>query len=105
MLSSRTKVGRMMDEVSLILYSTEGCHLCEEAEALLRVVKGTLPLLSWQVVDIANDDALFQKYGWLIPVLSLPKASETDALCELRWPFDGPALVAFLNESGLAAQS
>lgn len=94
-----------MDEVSLILYSTEGCHLCEEAEALLRVVKETSPLLTWQVVDIANDDALFQKYGWLIPVLSLPTANATDADFELRWPFDGPALVAFLRDSGFAAQS
>jgi hypothetical protein len=77
----------------LILYSTEGCHLCEEAEALLRGLQSYDASLRWQVVDIALDDALFERYGWLIPVLR--DASER----ELRWPFDGAQLVEFLGWS------
>jgi hypothetical protein len=43
------------------------------------------------VVDIADDDDLFERYGWLIPVLRAPGAAE------LRWPFDALALRAFLQ--------
>ena len=94
-----------MDEVSLILYSTEGCHLCDEAEMLLRAAKEHAPVLAWRVVYIANDDALFQKYGWLIPVLHWPGANAGDVGSELHWPFDGPALLTFLEASGLMHQS
>lgn len=75
----------------LTLYSTVGCHLCEEAEALLA---STLPAPGrrrWQVVDIADDDALFARYGWHIPVLRRADGEE------LRWPFDAEALRAFLQ--------
>ena len=85
-----------MDEVSLILYSTEGCHLCEDAEALLRAAQAQHSSLHWTVIDIANDDVLFEKYGWLIPVLRLQESAE-----ELRWPFDGPALIGFLRDAGV----
>jgi len=74
----------------LTLYSTTGCHLCEEAEALLALALAAGTGRPWQVVDIADDDALFQRYGWHIPVLR--RADET----ELRWPFDADDLRAFL---------
>lgn len=77
--------------MSLVLYSTEGCHLCEEAEALLRVARNVLPGLNWEVVDIANDDALFKAYGWHIPVLRNAQGRE------LRWPFDPVTLKDFLE--------
>lgn len=82
------------------LYSTSGCHLCEEAEALLRHARQRRATLDWQVVDIADDDALFERYGWLIPVLHARSGSATNAPAtdeELRWPFDGAALEAFLE--------
>jgi len=76
----------------LTLYSTEGCHLCEEAEALLEGERsGSRPLLTWTVVDIAVDDTLFARYGWHIPVL---RRDEGD---ELRWPFDAASLRSFLD--------
>lgn len=74
-----------------ILYSTVGCHLCEEAEALLAAQQTQDPALAWRVVDIADDDALFARYGWHIPVL------RADDARELRWPFDEAALKAFLG--------
>lgn len=76
--------------LTLALYSTEGCHLCEEAEHLLHGAATRRPGLSWEVVDIANDDSLFERYGWLIPVLAC------DGAGELHWPFDAEALEAFL---------
>lgn len=86
----------------LILYSTPGCHLCDDAEALLQDLRqadvcqasvypaNRSATLEWRVVDIANDDALFERYGWLIPVLQQLDGTE------LRWPFDAHQLMTFL---------
>jgi hypothetical protein len=57
------------------------------------------PGLRWEVVDIANDDSLFERYGWLIPVLAC------DGAGELRWPFDAEALAAFLPEASASASN
>ncbi len=77
--------------MELTLYSTEGCHLCDEAESLLQAERGVRPALAWVVVDIAGDDDLFERYGWLIPVIKDGQGRE------LRWPFDGEALRGFLD--------
>lgn len=66
---------------SLILYSTEGCHLCESAERLLRSMP-ELRRTAVDVVDIVDDDALLSRYGATIPVIA------TDAGAELAWPFN-----------------
>lgn len=73
----------------LTLYSTEGCHLCEDAEALLELLKQRQPQLRWSVVDIADKDELFERYGWSIPVVRDPGGRE------LSWPFDLQALESF----------
>jgi glutaredoxin len=69
------------------LYGTTCCHLCEEAEAVLREVG-----IETDYVDIADDDELLEKYGIRIPVL---KREDTGA--ELGWPFDVAAIVRFLE--------
>lgn len=73
------------------LYGTTGCHLCEHAEALL------LPWVAqgWQVelVDIAEDDDLLERWGTAIPVLQAARQGST--LC---WPFDASALQQFLEQ-------
>lgn len=67
------------------LYTTLGCHLCEEAHGMLSYMLQNDAQLgnqfAVQLVEIANDDALVEKYGIRIPVLSI----ETQ---ELGWPFD-----------------
>lgn len=74
-----------------ILYGTSGCHLCDEAEAILS------PLLFAQCtiecIDISDSDELLERYAILIPVL---KRLRDDA--ELRWPFDSGAAQRFLIE-------
>ena len=77
---------------TLILYSTLGCHLCEEAKALL------MPLLvrsRWQLqeVDIAEDDDLLANYGIRIPVLSIPSVGE------LNWPFTTEDIISRLGDA------
>ena len=73
----------------LTLYGTLGCHLCELAEQQLCmwVEQG------WQVelVDIADDDQLFERFSLAIPVL---QHNASGAL--LHWPFDAAAVEIFL---------
>ena len=64
----------------LSLYGTTGCHLCDEAETLLRKVAASRPV-EWRYVDIALDEALVGEYGTRIPVLKAEDGRE------LGWPF------------------
>jgi hypothetical protein len=48
------------------LYVREGCHLCEDAAALLDDVLGAD---GWDAVDIGTDDDLLLRYAHRIPVL------------------------------------
>ncbi len=64
----------------LILLGTQGCHLCDKAEGLLRQAAAARAL-QWEYRDIALDEALVSRYGERIPVLVLPDGRE------LGWPF------------------
>lgn len=59
------------------LYTTVGCHLCEQAQAWLRMID---PKLEIQLLDVADDDALIDAYGERIPVICYRGR-------ELAWPF------------------
>jgi hypothetical protein len=72
---------------TLTLLSTEHCTLCEQALDLLLSMP-ELRGLTLEVVDVARDDALLERYGMRLPVLILGAR-------ELDWPF-GPAEVAGL---------
>jgi glutaredoxin len=52
------------------LYSRPGCHLCEDAEHILRTL---LPGAGYhlEVVDIESDDALLRRYMLEIPVVAV----------------------------------
>ncbi len=73
----------------LTLYSTEGCHLCESAERLLRSMP-ELHRVTVDVVDIADDPALLSRYGTSIPVVATADA-------ELAWPFNADDVLHFLS--------
>lgn len=74
----------------LLLYSTLGCHLCEQA---LDVIE---PLLAEQYrlieVDISDSDELVSRYGIRIPVVA-----RCDNHREIDWPFDRQQLLDFLR--------
>lgn len=78
-----------MPDNSVILYSTEGCHLCEQAREQLDVVN-----VSYTVVDIAFDDTLFKRYGVTIPVVKFAES-------ELNWPFQLEQLQTWLEDNGI----
>lgn len=70
----------------VILYTRDGCHLCELAANLLDEAG-----VAWRPVDIDGDAALSERYGLLIPVVRRP-----DAERELAFPFDAEGLACFL---------
>lgn len=72
----------------LVLYSTLGCHLCEEAKAIIH----TDSRVELEVVDIADSKALFTLYGTRIPVVKNPAKG-----AELAWPFDRENYLNWFN--------
>ena len=53
---------------TLVLFSREGCHLCDLVlDALLPVIEGRATL---RIVDIDEDPALMESYGMRVPVLA-----------------------------------
>ena len=78
-----------MSSAALVLFSTQGCHLCEQVVDMLSQLG-----LSAQLIDIAYDDALFERYGVTIPVLKVAEH-------ELNWRFTLEELTNWLEEYGI----
>lgn len=78
----------------LRLYTTLGCHLCEQAEQLL-LEQTTMPGLQWEAVEIAESQELIDAYGVRIPVLQWEANGQ-----ELGWPFSAQQLDQWLRENG-----
>lgn len=77
---------------TLILFTTEACHLCEQAkEQIYSVIDGTTAELV--EIDIADDENLMTRYGTRIPVL---KNAETNTEC--CWPFGREQIQKLLND-------
>ena len=70
----------------LVLYGTEHCHLCEQAESLLHALD-----IPFRQIDIAEVEELLERYGTLIPVLCDAHQRE------LRWPFQADDVRRFLH--------
>lgn len=73
--------------VNVLLFGTAGCHLCDQAKALLKASG-----LAAESVDVAADDALTDRYGSRIPVLR-----RSDSGAEMDWPFDACGLRHFMT--------
>jgi len=80
----------MTANLHLTLYTTSGCHLCNQALALLEpwLAKG----LKLALVDIAEDDLLMVRYGVRIPVVA------SSSGVELGWPFNAKGLANWIND-------
>lgn len=78
---------------SIKLFTTLGCHLCEQAQALLEDYQHTHAcLLQIERVEIALDEKLVEQYGIRIPVLQHGAHGG-----ELAWPFNQEKLKVFLE--------
>jgi glutaredoxin len=54
----------------VVLYGRPGCHLCDDARAVLERIRGELPFALLER-DIETDDALLRAYLERIPVIAL----------------------------------
>ncbi|WP_107852564.1 glutaredoxin family protein [Oceanimonas marisflavi] len=75
--------------MSLTLFSTDGCHLCEQAWSLLEqtgLAAGT------EIKDIIDNDQWLDAYRIRIPVVRRADGAELD------WPFTADDLIAFNQE-------
>ena len=86
----------------LLLYGSSGCHLCEQAEEVLKpvlthineqLIRGGLEeaALVLKVVEITDFPELMERYSLRIPVIKC--AAKAD---ELGWPFDEAQAFDFL---------
>jgi glutaredoxin len=65
------------------LYTRSGCHLCEEAERVLREEQAATPF-QLELVDIDRDPELARRYGVRVPVVAV----DGDDLFEYEVPVD-----------------
>jgi hypothetical protein len=75
----------------LYLYTTVGCHLCEQALVLIEPLATDFSF-QLEAVDIADSDKLIERYGIRIPVLRRPDIDK-----ELGWPFGQQQLRDFFS--------
>lgn len=59
-----------MPPVHVVLYSRPGCHLCDEARAVLEAERARTPF-ALEELDIETDDELVKEYGIRIPVVAI----------------------------------
>lgn len=52
------------------LYTRPGCHLCEEAKREIAAA-GCVELYELEEINIDDDPALRERYGWEIPVVTI----------------------------------
>jgi glutaredoxin len=54
---------------TVVLYTRKGCHLCEEAEAIVRRYQRFLPAI--EIVDIDQAPDLIEKFDTCVPVVEI----------------------------------
>ena len=79
--------------MKIILYTTLGCHLCEQALGLLQHCQARGRSFIIESVEISDSDDLVARYSIRIPVISTASQGQ-----ELGWPFDLESLEAFLDK-------
>ena len=68
--------------LTVIFYTTDDCHLCEEAAALLKKLS-SLRQINIEPIDISASESLIHLYGIRIPVVKNMQSGK-----ELGWPFE-----------------
>lgn len=53
------------------VYTRRGCHLCEDAIAVVRDVADGRPDVTVELVDIDTDPALIERYTIRVPVIAV----------------------------------
>lgn len=74
------------------LYTTLGCHLCEQALAMLEHCHNRNPAFEICEVEISTSESLMAQYGIRIPVVRT-----SNAIDEIGWPFTLDELIDYLS--------
>ncbi len=61
---------RPREDIHVVLYHREGCHLCEDALVLLRREQLRRPF-TLEVIDVDTDAGLAAAYGAQVPVVTV----------------------------------
>jgi len=77
-------------DMKLRFYTTDGCHLCDEAWALINPIAQRRGL-TLEYVEIMDDPQAEARFAESIPVLE-----RSDQEQPLHWPFDTAAIYRFL---------
>ncbi|MEY3411240.1 MAG: hypothetical protein RL593_816 [Pseudomonadota bacterium] len=80
----------------LTLYGTSACHLCEDAEQIIRAALPTNLANQLIVKDITDHDELYNQYQLTIPVLNIQPNN-----IELHWPFTVNQVIELLIQHGI----
>lgn len=75
--------------MNLTLFSTDGCHLCDQAWSLLEQIGLSN---TTNIEDIINNEQWLAAYAVRIPVLRREDGAE------LGWPFTAADIIAFNRE-------
>jgi len=83
-----------ISQTEIKLYTTLGCHLCEQALAMFDYLCQHNPDINnrytIKLVEISESDNLVEEYGIRIPVLAKSNS-------ELAWPFEFEELQVWLK--------
>src|SRR4051794_6996774 len=55
---------------SVVLYTRQGCHLCEDAHALLERARARFAF-TLEIIDVDTDEDLARRYGLEVPVVAV----------------------------------
>jgi len=78
--------------IRLLLLSTSGCHLCEQAQQIINDCLPNYSELTVEVIDIAEQEQWQADYAIRIPVLYHPETRK-----DLGWPFEQAQVDAFIE--------
>lgn len=92
MIEAKNDNEKEFEKETLLFYTTAGCHLCDVARQVYQSILSP-EFFEVQEVDVADEDALIERYGTRIPVMRRLKDDT-----ELNWPFDQQALMDFLPD-------
>ncbi len=83
----------------LVLFTRQGCCLCEGLEEKLRALDPPQPL---RVIDVDTDPALQGRYGLSVPVLAVADAGPLRELPRVSPRLAGAQLRAWLIKQGVS---
>jgi glutaredoxin len=78
---------------AVTLYTREGCHLCDDALAVLQTERLATPF-ALEVVDVDTDPSLRERYGMEVPVIAV------DGRKAFKYRVTAEALRQRLNREG-----